>query len=231
MSGWSVLKIPAFTCRHSGDGHLQLKWVMFTMNYKKYQNARDSAWNVLIECGISELPVRTSEICRHYNWVLSDYAAGKRSIALLGLKQLKEKTDGFCAVTENHVYIFYDSSLPMGRQRFTIAHEIGHLVLGHVGNGMATVENREPSGTERAEERQANQFAARLLAPACVLHELGATTKEEIQRLCGISGQAAQFRAERMQELERRGRYYTSRLERQVARQFQSYIDVVRGRG
>lgn len=198
------------------------------MNYINYQNARDAAWEILIECGVSVLPVRLSEICRHYNWVLADYIAGERSIALFGLSELKEKTDGFCTVTANHTYIFYDSSLPVGRQRFTVAHEIGHLALGHVGNGMATVENREPTGTERTEERQANQFAARLLAPACVLHEVGATTPEEIQKLCGISRQAAQFRAERMQELEQRGRYYTSHLEQQVVKQFESYIASVR---
>ena len=200
------------------------------MSYKKYQNTRDAAWKTLIECGVSALPVRPSEICKHYKWVLADYIAGERSIKLLGLAELKGRTDGFCAVTENHVYIFFDSSLPVGRQRFTVAHEIGHLILGHVGNGMATVENREPTGAEREEEREANQFAARLLAPACVLHEIGASTPEEIQELCGISRQAAQFRAERMQELERRNRYYTSQLEQQVAKQFESYIATVRRR-
>lgn len=200
------------------------------MSYKNYTNARDAAWNTLIECGTSSLPVKPSEICKHYNWVLADYATGKRSIDLLGLTELKDKTDGFCTVTDNHVYIFFDSSLPTGRQRFTVAHEIGHLILGHVGRGMATVENREPTGTERAEERQANQFAARLLAPACVLHEIGATTPEEIEKLCGISRKAAEFRAERMQELERRSRYYSNSLEKQVVKQFESYIADVRRR-
>lgn len=200
------------------------------MSYCNYKNARDAAWKTLIECGISSLPVRPSEICRHYNWVLADYIDGKRSIELLGLSELREKTDGFCAVTENHVYIFYDSSLTVGRQRFTVAHEIGHLILGHVGPGTATVENREPTGAEREEELQANQFAARLLAPACVLHEIGATEQEEIQKLCGISKQAAKIRADRMQELERRGRYYTSNLECRVVRQFESYIAIMRRR-
>lgn len=200
------------------------------MSYCNYKNARDAAWKTLIECGISSLPVRPSEICRHYNWVLADYIYGKRSIELLGLSELREKTDGFCAVTENHVYIFYDSSLTVGRQRFTVAHEIGHLILGHVGPGTATVENREPTGAEREEELQANQFAARLLAPACVLHEIGATEPEEIQKMCGISKQAAKIRAERMQELERRGRYYTSNLECRVVRQFESYIAIMRRR-
>ena len=101
-------------------------------------------------------------------------------------------------------------------------------MLGHVGPGTATIENREPTGTEREEETQANQFAARLLAPACVLHEVGATTAEEIRRLCGISMQAAEYRAKRMKDLEKRGRYYTSPLEREVIRQFHSYIRVIR---
>lgn len=201
------------------------------MDYNNYKNARNAAWKTLIECGISSLPVRPSEICRHYNWVLADYIDGKRSIDLLGLSGLTGKTDGFCTVTRNHTYVFYNSSLPVGRKRFTVAHEIGHLVLGHVGKGMATVENREPTGAERGEEQQANQFAARLLAPACVLHEIGAIEPDEIQTLCGISNQAAKFGAERMRDLERRGRYYTSELERQVFKQFESYITLMRRRG
>lgn len=199
-------------------------------SYNDYKNARNAAWKILIDCGVSELPVRPSAICKHYGLVLSDYQNGVDSIELLGLSELTKKTDGFCTVTKNHTYIFFDSALPSGRQRFTVAHEIGHLILGHVRPGMATVENREPTGSERAEERQANQFAARLLAPACVLHEIGALTPEQIQKVCGISRQAAHFRAERMQELERRKRYYTSPLERQLLQQFKSYISgILRG--
>lgn len=198
------------------------------MSYKQYTNARDAAWSTLIECGIRSLPVKTSEICRHHGWILADYQSGAKSIDLLGFAALKKQTDGFCTISKNYVYIFFDGSLPSGRQRFTVAHEIGHLVLGHVGPGMATVENREPTGSERDEERQANQFAARLLAPACVLHEIGAVTPEVIRQVCGISRQAAEFRAQRMKELERRGRYYTSPLERQVVNQFESYISGIR---
>lgn len=194
------------------------------MSYKQYTNARDAVWSTLIECGIQALPVRPSEICRHYGWILADYQSGAKSIDLLGFTALKKQTDGFCTISKNHVYIFFDDTLPPGRQRFTVAHEIGHLVLGHVGPGMATVANREPTGSEQAEEQQANQFAARLLSPACVLHEIGAVTPEAIRQVCGISWQAAEFRAQRMQELERRCRYYTSPFERQVVKQFESYI-------
>lgn len=200
------------------------------MSNRQYETARDLAWRVLLDCKIDALPVKPSEICRYYGWILSDYPGGEKCIQALGLAGLMERTDGFCTVTRNHTYIFFDSSLPTGRQRFTVAHEIGHLLLGHVGPGMATVENREPTGSERAEERQANQFAARLLAPACVLHEIGARTPEAIQQVCGISRQAAQFRAVRMMELEKRGKFYSHPLERQVGMQFASYVAGVRGR-
>ena len=53
-----------------------------------------------------------------------------------------------------------------------------------------------------------------------------AVTPEAIQQVCGLSRQAAEFRARRMQELERRNRYYTSPLERQVVEQFRSYISL-----
>lgn len=196
------------------------------MSYDNYKNTRDMAWKILLECGINTLPVRPSIICDHYGWILTDYQTGASSISLLGLEGLTKQTDGFCTVTDHFTYIFYNNSLPVGRQRFTIAHEIGHLALGHVGRGNVTTVNREPSPNDNPTEQQANQFAARLLAPACVLHELGAVTPDAIQQVCGLSRQAAEFRANRMQELEKRNRYYTSRLERQVVEQFRSYISL-----
>ena len=196
------------------------------MLYSNYKTARDKAWQILIDCKVDKLPVSTAALCEHYGWVLADYQEGKTATDLLGLSSLTERTDGFCTMTDHFTYIFYNSVLPVGRQRFTVAHEIGHLVLGHVGRGRVTTINREPSPQDSQEETQANQFAARLLAPACVLHELGATTPEAIQQVCGLSLQAAEFRAARMQELEKRNRYYTSPLERQVVEQFRSYISL-----
>ena len=76
------------------------------MSYDDYKTARDMAWKILLECGIDALPVRPSVICDHYGWVLADYHTGASSIALLGLEELTKQTDGFCAVTKSHAYIF-----------------------------------------------------------------------------------------------------------------------------
>lgn len=79
-------------------------------------------------------------------------------------------------------------------------------------------------------ESSANVFARDLLAPACVLHELHATTAEEIAKICNISMQAAKNRAERMQVLEARNKYYLHPLERQVRQQFEQFIEEYRSK-
>ena len=53
----------------------------------------------------------------------------------------------------------------------------------------------------------ADIFAIRLLAPACLLHELGVDTPEGIMALCGLPPKAAALRAERMKLLNQRNAF------------------------
>lgn len=200
------------------------------MYYENYKQARDAAWQMLIDCQVTELPVNVGQICRHYGWRLTSYRTGQKAIAALGLSDLTKQTDGFCIYSGGRYYIFYDDTMPRARQRFTVAHEIGHIMLRHIGDGQCTRINREPAEADAPEETQANQFAARILAPAWVLHSIHALTPAEIAGVCEISMTAASFRAQRMELLEQRGRYLSHPLERQVAKQFDSYIARVLGR-
>ena len=77
---------------------------------------------------------------------------------------------------------------PLVRQRFTIAHEIGHILLGHEG-----ISYRDPNYqkyndfVKRMNEVNANSFAAELLMPERLLrkaledtmHELNYDTKQK----------------------------------------------------
>ena len=112
------------------------------------------------------------------------------------------------------------------RRRFILAHELGHIILGHVGR--VGLLNREPSPEDDPLEQAANVFASRLLAPACVLWGCNVQSAAEIAQLCGISQTAAQFRWERLQLLYQRGKFLTSPLERQVYAQFRPYIEAHR---
>lgn len=34
------------------------------MNYRDYKDARDASWRILIDCKVTELPVKISGVCR-----------------------------------------------------------------------------------------------------------------------------------------------------------------------
>lgn len=195
------------------------------MNYQNYQQARDAAWRILIDCRVRKLPVSVNAICKHLGIRLYTYENAARAIQNRGLSEIVSQTDGLSFYSDETPIILFNQTLLPTRNRFTIAHEIGHIVLGHVNPGQATSRNREPAPDDDLAETAANQFAARLLAPACVLWGLNLHTPEEISKVCGISLTAARFRAERMEILYRRGKFLTSPLERQLYEQFSDFIN------
>ena len=194
------------------------------MEYSQYKQARDAAWEILIRCNVQELPVRVSGGCSKLGFALYSYEHGAKLIELFGLKQQCLICDGFTKLSHGKYYVFYNEQNPPPRIRFTIAHEIGHIVLGHLHAEGITTANREPNISDSPIEFQANIFASRLLAPACVLHALNAVTPEQIAELCDISLTSASFRAERMNLLNRRNKYGLSPLERKAQNQFERFI-------
>ena len=194
------------------------------MDYRDYQRARDAAWRILLDCGVDRLPVDLNAICRKLKIKVMTYGQSARIIERANLGQMVPRTDGLTFYIGRTPFVLFDGRMPPARAKFTVAHEVGHIILEHVRPGGMTAINREPHPGDAPEERAANQFAARLLAPACVLWGLDVHTPEEIMALCHVSRQAAQFRADRMDELYRRDKFLTSPLEREVYRQFQPFI-------
>ena len=181
------------------------------MNYGQYKNARNASWQCLIDYKINSLPVKVSWIVKQSNIALL-----KNSTVNL----LSKNESGTTLMQNDKFYIIYADEQSPQRCRFTIAHELGHIFLGHLfnknGKGFLTTDDTESS---------ANVFARDLLAPACVLHELQVLTAPEISQLCNISLEAATYRAERMKELERKNAFYLHPLEKQVKEQFAEFIN------
>ncbi len=208
------------------------------MNYQKYQNARNISWKLLLDLKINSLPVKITAILKALEIPIYKYGDSQTLIQNRRLDGLTQTSDGFTIAEGNRCFIFYNEKQTAQRLRFTLAHELGHILCGHLGKteGFAvTIKNREPSANDGPEEQEANVFASRLLAPACVLHELGLFTAKEIAEHCQISIQSATFRLEQLLELERRqqeflqtkghGCFYLHPLEREVYNQFKDYID------
>ena len=183
------------------------------MNYSEYKVSRNLAWEILINEQITQLPISVSDICKHMGIQIKYYIPD-------------DDNSGFSVIVDSAPVIFISKSERPLRQRFTAAHELGHILLGHVGKYQLV--NREPSNTDNPIEQSANVFASRLLAPACVLWGCRVENAEDISALCQISKQAAEYRMERMKILYERGKFLTSDLERQVYRNFQGYIEANR---
>lgn len=163
--------------------------------YEDYKTARNASWKCLIDCKITELPVKPVQIadyygieCRLTDAFLTAGESGKLIRRASGKRQIIVRpTD-----TDQ-------------RKRFTIMHEIGHYLLGE-------------------SEYQAERFAAAVLMPACVLWALNVQCPQTIAEVCNVSQTAAQRRFRRLQDLRIQDKFLTHPLEKLVFDQFQDFI-------
>lgn len=113
--------------------------------------------------------------------------------------------------------IYYNDKKPKARIRFTLAHELGHCLIGHLKFGKTYNRNSEKDfdGMDIF-EMQANVFARDILMPATVLHSLDIKSFEDISRICNVSMLSAEIRYKRLTELNERNVFNRHPLERQV---------------
>jgi Zn-dependent peptidase ImmA (M78 family) len=117
---------------------------------------------------------------------------------------LGEEVSGVLVVSKNNATIGYNSTQSPVRQRFTIAHEIGHYVL-HVAQKdkdtifidkqyVASYKRDSVSSTGGdAKEIQANRFAASVLMPAQLVHQELETMHFDLADEEALSELAAKF--------------------------------------
>lgn len=184
-------------------------------SYGLYKKVRDASWQILIDNRIDALPVDIIRI------------ATNNEITVLKNSEANELRDGEIGASiydGNDWYIVYEDKIEsIGRKRFTIAHELGHIFLGHpliAGYHARTININIPST-----ENEADIFASRLLSPSCVLWGLNLHSAEEIAEVCKISLQSAQIRADRMRVLYKRDKFLISPLEQKVYEQFKEFIN------
>ena len=118
-------------------------------------------------------------------------------------------------LSPNEFYKYIVRDMPIPQKRYTIMHEIGHIVLGHT----------ESDDRSDVDEYATERFAIGVLAPACVLWGIGVKTADEIAELCNISITSAKIREKRMRELYDRNKFLTSPLERQAFERFSDFIN------
>ncbi len=184
------------------------------MYYGVYKTARDGAWQCLLDHRIGILPVPLNRIAGN---------AGIKLVKNSTVNLLSPNERGYAENVMGKWYIVFNDDDTVPAIRFTVAHELGHIFLGHALEKGYSRSKRFIIKPQT--ESEADVFASRLLCPAVVLWGLNLHTADEIAAACNVSQAAARIRAERMKELYRRNMFLTSPLERAVYAQFREFIE------
>lgn len=166
----------------------------------RYALARRRAQELLARAGVSCTPVNVYDIARRVLGaeIREEHYTGQGQLS--GMAYRRDGAPDLIGVNESH---------SEARKRFTIAHEIGHLVMHadrsfHVDQQL-WLRNEKSSAADDACEIEANQFASELLMPSAILSadlERGVDIEDEAEVKClaekyGVSVQAMNFRLAR----------------------------------
>lgn len=151
------------------------------------RKSENKAVQLLKDLNIKDLPIPVNKIAKEYDVVIKPYDLG-------------EDISGVLVINEGKGTIGYNPFHPKVRQRFTIAHELGHYLL-HVrkkqdlfvdkGFKVHFRDQISSIGIDKLEQ-EANAFAAAILMPENLLSnkimelDLDLTDEEAIKKLAKI---------------------------------------------
>lgn len=134
------------------------------------------------EYEISELGFDLKNFCDKAGIILVPYSSYYKQI----YKLLLFDEDGFNIINKrsNACEIYYNDLIePKQRIKFTIPHEIGHIMLGH---------NLKLKQETQAQNREANFFANEFYCPSVLIVHFGLFTIPKMISAFGISAQYAE---------------------------------------
>ena len=145
---------------------------------ERYDYIKEAVCDLIIRYNVKCIPVSGFEIASKMGLFLVAYSGlseKKRRIAL------EISKDGFVLRNMGRIYVYYnDMGISYERQNWTVLHEIGHVVLNHMGN-------------DAKEEYEADFFAKYAIAPPVLVHRIKPESFWDIYEHFDISFTAALY--------------------------------------
>lgn len=166
----------------------------------RYDRTISIAQKFILEHGINKLPVDLFEIAAKLSLPIisaSEYASAMNCTFRHVIMNIIKSNDGSAKYIDGNHFILYNERIASkGRIRWTLAHEIGHIILGHLSDFEETRIQR--AGLTKSEydvlEKEADFFASQILAPPVVLEALKVDNVTRLGTICGLSKEASENR-------------------------------------
>lgn len=126
------------------------------------------------------LPVDTRRIATHFRYSIRYYGHCREMLKNFNMTHLAAQYPALSTKRHGKYYIFLSDDLNVEQERREIAHELGHITLGHL-------EPDVPIPKEDEAEEQADLFVIALLAAPPLLEQCGVSCPEDIHRITGLS--------------------------------------------
>ena len=144
------------------------------------------AYSLLERTRCIALPIDVFEIARRCRYNVKSYSKCKKLIEKLGLYEYVKTRPAFTIKYINSYFILISDTLSVDSERKAIAHEIGHIILHKIENQNIINEQYNVSMYDN-DEKEAEEFALKLLAPLPILSSYHIETPEDIKKITGLS--------------------------------------------
>lgn len=175
----------------------------------RYSFAKQKADEFLVRIGANALPFNPLKHLMKMDVNVFTYQeiAKKKGLTVHEVCTLLQSTDGATLYKEsiNKYSVAFNANTCRGRINWTLAHELGHIVLQHfklLESGNITDEIKEIL------DKEADAFAGEILSPVIVLFFKKHFNAQAIMDACGISYTAACIKANYLSKIPR---YYFGR--------------------
>jgi hypothetical protein len=158
---------------------------------------------ILASESVTRLPIDPIQLYKEFGWHLYTYSqakmiVGENFVNILRKCEIDATTKPFFQKNGqiNYCTLYDEEITPFNRIRFTLAHEIAHIILGHC------LEDKKIRRIKPFED-EADRFAAELLAPIPILKSINATHSPSfIMEICELTPRAANNRYEDLRTWE-----------------------------
>lgn len=154
----------------------------------RIKGAHSSAKALLKNAGVKGFPVRIRDLVPS---IISDYP----TIKFHNTDKLPGSVYALTYKEGGNIDIAFNNTVSLNRQKFSFAHELGHLYMGHVHGGDGIDFN-----SANQVEVEANEFAAELLMPRATLRKVlkdSPTTMKELVAKLDVSEESLWWRLQK----------------------------------